>query len=61
MQYDQKKDVLVKKNPSKSLYASLRLFTGMTDSEINNDLSEKEKVLNYLVENYHLSIYHLDQ
>jgi len=49
MQYDQKKDELVRKNPSKSLFKNLRLYTGMSDNEINHDLSEKEKVLNYLV------------
>ncbi|MBN2458658.1 Flp pilus assembly complex ATPase component TadA [Candidatus Woesearchaeota archaeon] len=49
MQYDQKKDALVKKNTSKALFRNLRLYTGMSDNEINHDLSEKEKVLNYLI------------
>jgi len=49
MQYDQKKDVLVRKNPSKSLFKNLKLYTGMSDAEIRKELKEKEKVLNYLV------------
>jgi archaeal flagellar protein FlaI len=51
MQYDQKKDTLVKKNRSKSLFQNLKLYTGMSDSEISRDLKEKEQVLNYLVKN----------
>jgi hypothetical protein len=39
----------VKKNPSKSLFKNLRLYTGMSDSQIRQDLDEKEKVLNYMV------------
>jgi len=49
MQYDQQTDRLVKKNPSKSLFKNLRLYTGMSDSQIRQDLDEKEKVLNYMV------------
>lgn len=49
MLYDQKKDALVRKNPSKSLFKNLRLYTGMSENEINHDLQEKEKILNYLV------------
>ena len=51
MQYDQKLDKLVNKNPSKSLFKSLKLYTGMSDSEIAHDIHEKEKVLSYLVKN----------
>ena len=51
MQYDQKKDELVWKNKSKSLFANLRLYTGMSDAEIKRDLAEKEKVLQYLLKN----------
>jgi flagellar protein FlaI len=51
MQYNQKKDRLVKKNPSKSLFQSLKLYTGMSDAELHRDLQEKELVLNYLVKN----------
>ena len=49
MQYDAKKDSLVKTNNSKSLMDTLKLFTGFTDSEINKDLEEKQSVLKYLV------------
>ena len=49
MQYDAKKDTLVKMNPSKSLMTTLKLFTGFTDSEIDKDLNEKQAVLKYLV------------
>ena len=51
MIYDQKKDCLVKKNSSKSLFKTLKLFTGMSDSEMKRDLKDKEKVLHYLVKN----------
>jgi hypothetical protein len=50
MQYDIKKDVLVKIGKSKSLYENIALFTGMTDSEITKELNDKIKILNYLVE-----------
>ncbi|MBW2990921.1 type II/IV secretion system ATPase subunit [Candidatus Woesearchaeota archaeon] len=49
MQYDQKKDKLVMVNRSKSLFQNLKLYTGMSDVDIRKDLSEKEKVLNYLI------------
>jgi len=49
MQYDIKKDVLVKISKSKALFDNISLFTGMTDSEINKELADKVKVLNYLV------------
>jgi len=49
MQYDIKKDVLVKVGKSKALYDNISLFTGMTDSEITKELADKVKVLNYLV------------
>jgi len=49
LQYDTKKDVLVSKAKSKSLFATLQLYTGMTPHEINADLAEKQKILDYLV------------
>ncbi|MBN1502626.1 type II/IV secretion system ATPase subunit [Candidatus Woesearchaeota archaeon] len=49
MQYDAKKDVLVKVSKSKSLIATLKMFTGMSESDIDRDLKEKESILNYLV------------
>ncbi|MBN2052759.1 type II/IV secretion system ATPase subunit [Candidatus Woesearchaeota archaeon] len=51
MMYDEKKDTLVKKNPSKALFKTIKLFTGMSDAEMKRDLKDKEKVLNYLVKN----------
>ena len=48
MQYDNKRDRLVKKNESRSLFASLKLYTGMTDAELRADLKEKETVLAYM-------------
>jgi flagellar protein FlaI len=49
MQYDIKKDVLVSISKSKALYDNISLFTGMSVNEINKELKEKIKVLNYLV------------
>jgi hypothetical protein len=49
LQYDIKKDVLVRVSKSKALYDNIALFTGMTDSEITKELSDKTKVLDYLV------------
>lgn len=48
-QYDFKKDVLVKKNESKSFRETLELYTGYTKKEIENDLKEKENILKYMV------------
>lgn len=49
MQYNPKKDKLEKVGKSKSLITTLKLYTGFTDSEINKDLNEKKKILEYLV------------
>lgn len=48
MQYDAKKDELVKVNSSKQLFKTLSLYTGMSLKEIMASLKEKEMVLNYL-------------
>jgi flagellar protein FlaI len=48
MQYDGKKDKLVHQNKSKSLFASLKLYTGMDDANIRKDLKEKVMVLHYM-------------
>lgn len=49
LQYDPKKDLLIKENESKSLMVNLGLYTGLTRNEINNDLKEKIGVLQYLI------------
>ncbi|MCX6710325.1 MAG: type II/IV secretion system ATPase subunit [Candidatus Woesearchaeota archaeon] len=49
MQYDVRKDVMNTMNKSISLIDSLQLFTGMSVSEIESDLKEKELILNWLV------------
>jgi len=49
-QYDAKKDVLKDANPSKSLIATLQLYTGMSKSDIDKDLKEKSVVLKYLID-----------
>lgn len=49
MQYDPKKDVLMKRNKSRSLFRTLEMFTGNSPREINLDIAEKELVLKYLV------------
>lgn len=56
MQYDPRRDVLTKKNRSRSLYSTLQLFTGSTPKEITRELSEKEQVLKYLVKHQIKSI-----
>ncbi len=50
LQYDAKKDVLVKKNDSKSLFATLELYTGMSRKDIKANLKEKQEVLKYLID-----------
>ncbi len=49
LQFDIKKDVLVKTGTSKSLIDTLRLYTGMTNAEIQKNLEEKETILKWLV------------
>ena len=49
LQYEPKRDKLIQINKSKSLMNTLKLFTGFTNNEIQRDLKEKEKILNYLV------------
>jgi len=51
MQYDAKKDMLVKQNKSKYLMSTLKLFTGFSDLEIKKNLKEKQMVLKYLMKN----------
>jgi len=49
LQYDLKKDRLVKQGSSKSFFQTLKLYTGMTDKELNAEITEKQKVVDYLV------------
>lgn len=49
MQLDIKKGMLEKANASKALLNTIRMFTGLSDTEIKNSLSQKEAVLKWLV------------
>ncbi|MBR9692580.1 CpaF family protein [Candidatus Woesearchaeota archaeon] len=49
LQYDPKKDKLVKVNKSKSFIQTLKLFTGMSDAELQSEIREKQQVIDYLV------------
>jgi len=49
LQYDNKKDKLVKVNKSKSFFQTLKLFTGMDERELAKEIREKQRVLDYLV------------
>lgn len=50
MQYDAKKDKLVRVSKSKALYQQLSLYTGFSTAQIEKDLKEKQQVLKYLVD-----------
>ena len=49
LQYDVKKDGLVKKNPSVRLMRTLEEFTGMSRKEITREIQEKVRILNWMV------------
>ncbi|MEM4397256.1 MAG: type II/IV secretion system ATPase subunit [Candidatus Woesearchaeota archaeon] len=49
MQYNPKQDKLINQNKSKSLFETLKLFTGFSENEIKKDLKEKEQILDYLI------------
>lgn len=49
MQYDYKKDALLWVDKSKSFFDNLRLYTGFSDKEIKDELTEKERILTYLI------------
>jgi len=49
LQYDAKRDILLNRNKSKSLMATLQMFTGNSVNEINREIAEKEEVLKYMV------------
>jgi hypothetical protein len=50
LQYDPKKDKLVKVAKSKSFFQTLKLFTGMGDSELQGEIDEKRRIIDYLVD-----------
>lgn len=49
--WNPKKDIIEKINNSSRLIEEIRLHTGMTEKALENDLSEKEKILNWMLEN----------
>jgi hypothetical protein len=49
LQYDHKKDVLVKTSKSRQFFETLKLYTGYSDAEIQREIKEKEMVIQYLV------------
>lgn len=50
LQYSTTKDKLEQVNKSKVLFNTIELYTGLSHKEIEKDLAEKEKVLEYLVD-----------
>ena len=50
-QYNPLKDTMVKKNNLKIVNKTLEIFTGMTDKDIAKDLTEKKKILKWIVDN----------
>lgn len=49
MQLNIAKDIIEKKNPSKTFFQTLITLSGLNQNEINADLKEKEMILNWLV------------
>ncbi|MCD6589837.1 CpaF family protein [Candidatus Woesearchaeota archaeon] len=49
MQHNFQKDVLEEVNPSIYMKKKLKLYTGISDDEIEADLKEKERILRYMV------------
>ncbi len=49
LQYDNKKDALVKQSKSSAFFTTLKMYTGYSDAEINKELKEKQQVIEYLV------------
>lgn len=50
-QYNPLKDTMVKKNNLKIVNKTIEIFTGMTDKDIAKDLTEKKKILKWIVDN----------
>ncbi|MFW6449563.1 MAG: type II/IV secretion system ATPase subunit [Nanoarchaeota archaeon] len=51
MQYNPKKDKLEKVRESRMLMDTLKLYTGFTKKELDEDIKEKVKILKYLIDN----------
>lgn len=49
MQYDANKDMLVEVNKSKAVIATLEMYTGLKKEKILKEITEKEKVLKWIV------------
>ena len=49
MQYNPNKDTLIEVNKSKSIMATLEMYTGLKKEKILKEIAEKEKVLKWLV------------
>jgi archaeal flagellar protein FlaI len=49
LQYDPKKDVLVRTSKSSQFFSTLKLYTGYSDAEISREIKEKQQVIEYLV------------
>ena len=50
-QLDMKKDILVAANKSKTILDTIGMYTGHTVKEITQELTEKERILKYMVKN----------
>ncbi len=51
LQLNVRDDVIEKINNSKTLIKRLKLYTGMSEEEIEDDLKEKRKILNWMIQN----------
>ena len=49
MQYNPKSDRLVKVAKSKSFFTTLKLYTGLSDAELQREINEKQRIIDYLV------------
>jgi archaeal flagellar protein FlaI len=49
LQYDHKRDALIRTSKSKQFFETLKLYTGYSDAEIQREIKEKEQIIEYLV------------
>jgi archaeal flagellar protein FlaI len=49
LQYDAKADKLVKTSKSQQFFETLKLYTGYSDKEIQDEIAEKQRVIEYLI------------